>query len=368
MPFYFKLSAATQKMGLEFDRTEFAPLPNGKKIGYSVSDTGYSLYYGAAFDSLATFGPVDISTGLSWLTRGSNSIINKRVFVGSSFWVNDVFEVRALAGVHSLDSVGDSHVSRITLGLSLEVLCPVNDSVAMTMTYSPSMSGDQMLSIGVGWILQGYRVKDRIRRDGFDTALEQATQTLKEIKNLLSADNINAVATQYKEPAQVTFRKISVLRNAINYMLYPKYPWSSQHTMGFSDMVVKAKGEIVFAKSMNPYDHDYTSKIEQEIDNLPNQLADNLASDVASDKYGILMSLREMTNQSPGQLKQGAAVLGEYIDNYKYAVQSLESIAIDPVLKKKIKRKTAVVVGMLDDLNRTIKPFIQNVEQEVPAL
>lgn len=365
---HLKLSAATQKLGQEFSRTETAQLPNGKKLGYPVSGTDYSLYYGAELNALATIGPVDISSGLSWLTRGSDRLLNARLLVGGSLWVNDIFEVRALSGFHILSKQGDTSFTRNTLGFSLEVLCPVSDQFSVNLAYSPSISGDQMLTLGVGFLLTAHLPKERVRRKGIETALVQATQTLNNIRESLNADNINAVAAQYREPGQITFRRIAALRNAVNYMLFPKYPWRGQDTMGFSDMVAKAKGEVVFAKSLASHDQDDVIKLEQEIDNLPNQLADTLASDIALDKYGVLSSLQEMVAQHPERLNQGAAILGEYVDNYNYVVRSLENIATDPVWKKKIQIKTMAVLKKLDELDQKIQPLMQKVEPGDPTL
>lgn len=345
---YIKLSAATQKLGLEFDKTEYAQLPNGKKVGYPVSGTDYSLYYGGAIDGLATFGPIDINLGLAMVTRGSSSVLNMRMFAGSSMWVNDIFEVRALAGLHILGIHNDSYVNRYTLGFALEVLCPVNDWVAMTLTYSPSISGDQILTLGVGWLSPNYLPKGKIRSEGFDTAMAQTTQTLTEIKGSLSADNINEVARKYSEPAHMAFRRIIALGNAVNYMVYPQYPWVNPNGLGFSEWVAKAKGEVAFAKSLGPdsWSQDSVSKLEQEVDNLPGQIAITLATDFAADKYGILKTLQGMRAQNFDTLK-----LSRYAVDYRFTVSNLENITTDPTVKKKVHSIISPIIGKLDELD-----------------
>lgn len=344
MPMDMRLSAAVQKLGLEFDRTEYAQLPNGKKIGYPVSGTDYSLLYGLALDSLLTVGPVDIDLGMAWLTRGSEVFGQARLFVGSSAWVNDIFEVRALGG--GILQSGDSGPPIVTLGASFEVSCPMSDWFSLSLAYSPSISGGQTLSLGVGWMLS-HPVKNKIRRESIATALAQATQTLNEIRTSLSADTILAVAWQHREPAQVTLRCIAALGNVVNFMVYPKYPWVNPNGLGFSEWVAKARGEVAFAKSLgiHPWDQGGVAGLEQEVNNLPSQLALTLATDIAADTYDILKTLQKMKGQNQQSLVAG------YVGDYRLTVKNIENITTDTQVKRKIRAIVLPVLNKLDALD-----------------
>lgn len=368
MPFDVRLSAAVQKLGLKFDRTEFAQLPNGKKVGYPVSGTDYSLYYGIAADKLFVVGPVDIDVGIAWLTRSSKPLGQARFLVGSSLWVNDIFEVRAMGGVHVL---GGDYDVRATLAASLEVLCPVSDRFSLSLAYSPSISGGQMLTMGVGLLSPRDLPKDKIRRDGIETALAQATQTLNEIKASLSEDVINEVARQYKEPAQMALRRIVALGNAVNYLVYPQYPWINPNGLGFSEWVAKAKGEVAFAKSLGPdsWSQDSISKLEQEVDNLPGEIAITLATDFAADKYGILKVLREMGAQNfdaltlyPERTKQRWATLKGHLGDFRHTVGNLGNVDTDPSIKNKIQSIVLPVLRKLDGLDAALSADIEGLD------